>query len=64
MGEVKNGPQIGQAVFYGCSSQGDARVGLEFLDLARLFGARVFDGLRFVDHGQTPLNTFQLRQAQ
>ncbi len=52
VGEIEDGPKIGQAVFYRGSSQRDARLRMELLDLSRLLGARIFDRLRFIDAQQ------------
>ncbi len=64
MGEIENGPQVGQTVFYGGSGQRDARLCLELLDLSRLLGARILDRLGFVDNGNAPWDGAQYRLAQ
>ena len=52
--EVEDGPQIARAVLDRRAGEREARRGLQFLDRARLAGARILDRLGLIQNGQVP----------
>ena len=52
--EVEDRPQVAEPVLDRRAGQGNARFGLELLDRSGLLGGRILDGLRLVEHHQSP----------
>ena len=57
--EIEQRPEVGQSILDGRAGQGQPAAGAQFLDRACLAGARVLDGLGFVEDGQVPFRGFQ-----
>src|SRR5208283_5879886 len=64
MSEVENRPKIAKTILHRYAGERDPRVGDEFLDGARLLGARILDCLRFVDNHNPPLGARKPLVAQ
>src|SRR5271168_4976419 len=62
--EVENRPKIAETILHRCAGERDPGVGDELLDGARLLRARVLDGLRLVNDGDTPLGAQEPVVAQ
>ena len=62
--EVEDRPQVAEPILDRRAGQRNARFGLELLDRFGLLGGRVLDGLRFVEHHQSPWCSFEPRRTR